>query len=77
MTSTLEWFGLPSIYPELKTWGAFRGAWQYVMTFNTEVEMWRVSAKLSGEGQRIDLGIYDTRAQAEAACRNHAPDAVH
>jgi hypothetical protein len=70
----MNWFDVPSPFPEITLWGCSREPWQYVLSHNADRNDWAASAKVDGrpETARIELGWnFATRAEAEAAVEQH------
>jgi hypothetical protein len=69
----MNWFTVPSPYPEIKCWGCQHGLWNYVLTFNANRNDWAASVKRgSHHDPIIDLGWhFATRAEAEVAIDEH------
>ena len=71
----MNWFNMPSPFPEITTWGCIRGPWNYVLSHNADRNDWGASVtryQPVRNGPRLDLGWhFANRAEAEAAIDQH------
>lgn len=66
-------------FAEITMWIGMLGAHQYVLTHNKTTDRWMLSAKtIFGpvDQVRLDLGNFETREEAEAACEKHSKEGL-
>jgi hypothetical protein len=72
MIHARAWHRLPSLYPEIESFGSVAGAFSYVVTHNHNTKQWSASFKRqSGGGTTKFIGTFDDGTAAYEACEKH------
>jgi hypothetical protein len=68
----MQWQRLPSPISHLAIWGKYAGPFQYVLSYNGQLNRWAASFKYTGATEPVTpIGVFQKEEQARAACEQH------
>jgi len=71
------WHSLPSLYPEIATWGSLMGPFQFVVTYNENTKVANASVKRAGLNEAATLiGTFPGKMEAFVACEKYYRDSL-
>jgi hypothetical protein len=69
-----KWVSLPTVVPNMRTWGCWTERWQYLLSHDLKFDIWAASVKPLGRPDlpMTELGWeFKTREEAETAVEQH------